>query len=186
METMTQLHGQSHSTPPTRMSDDSFARLVADDVKNKVSPSRREFLQKPENWDRWKRALLALVANLEEQIADIEADSRSDSERYRSMGKAAEKLAQAAERDYETKRSRIRKFLFHVNKRLDHVMAMIEGEDVAVHDEWDTADIYRRAIRQHKKLMIEANLDPTPIDSALWLTLNKEWTFESVDINSID
>lgn len=162
------------------MSDDSFARLVADDVKNKVTPGRRATLHAPENWDRWKRALLALVKNLEDQLEEIDMDADSDAKRYGSMGRDGIRLAQAAASDYEIRRTRIKKFLFHVNKRLDQVVAMIEGTETEVYDEWDTAEIYRRAIREHKRLMFAADLDPTPIDEALWETLNQRWTLDSV------
>lgn len=168
-----------------QMSDDSFARLVADDVKNKISPERRAVLQNPANYDRWKRALLALVDNLDEQIAEIENDSLADEERYRSMGKDGEKLLAAASRDYGIKKSKIKKFHFHVSRRLDQVMALIEGGEPIIQDEWDTADIYRRAIREHKRLMMAADLDPTPIDESLWDVLDRNWTMDTVDINAI-
>ncbi len=167
------------------MSDDSFARLVADDVKNKVTPGRRQTLHQPENWDRWKRALLALVQNLEEQLEDIDIDAESDAKRYLAMGRDGQKLAKTAAEDYELRKARISKFLFHVNKRLDQVVAMIEGVETEVYDEWDTAEIYRRAIREHKRLMVVADLDPTPIDEALWDTLNHKWTLDSVRPESI-
>lgn len=173
------------TTQETFMSDDAFARLVADDVKNKVSQERRAFLRSPENCDRWKTALMALLKNLENQIISIESDRAADQERYSSLGKAGEKLLQSAERDYDRRANKIRKFYYHVNNRFDQVVALSEGKSDLVDDEWDTAHIYRRAIREHKKLMIQADLDPTSIDLALWDTLDQKWTLDTVDVNSI-
>ena len=36
------------------MNDDAFARLVAQDVKNKVDPGQRAYLRLPENTQRWQ------------------------------------------------------------------------------------------------------------------------------------
>ena len=40
-----------------QMNDESFARLVADDVKNKSTEAQKKYLQLPENIKRWRRAL---------------------------------------------------------------------------------------------------------------------------------
>ena len=47
------------------MNDDSFARLVAEEIKNKVSDQQREYLKLPENWGRWQRAVSILLKNLD-------------------------------------------------------------------------------------------------------------------------
>jgi hypothetical protein len=57
------------------MNDDAFDRIVAEDVKNKISMSQRAILRAPENYQRWQRALLALLSNIDGQIEDISARS---------------------------------------------------------------------------------------------------------------
>ena len=69
-----------------RMNDENFAQLVSEDVKNKVSESQRDYLMLPQNRERWKRALLALSENLDNQIDNINYDKQRDVERYVALG----------------------------------------------------------------------------------------------------
>ncbi len=64
------------------MNDEVFAQLVAEDVKNKVTDSQRDYLMLPHNRERWKRALLVLSENLDNQIDNINYDKQRDVERY--------------------------------------------------------------------------------------------------------
>ncbi len=68
------------------MNDEVFAQLVAEDVKNKVTDSQRDYLMLPHNRERWKRALLVLSENLDNQIDNINYDKQRDVERYVALG----------------------------------------------------------------------------------------------------
>jgi len=83
------------------MNDDAFARLVSEDVKNKVSSNQKKILLNPNNWSRWKDALLALSENLEDQLFNIDSDATTDQKRYESMGELV--LVQEAEIFYNAK-----------------------------------------------------------------------------------
>ena len=167
----------------TAISDDAFARLVADEVKNKITPQRRAVLLQQENWDRWKRALLALINNLENQIESISEDADADAERYNSMGHTGAKLAKEAESTYNGRKTRVEKFLFHVNRRLDEVMKMIETGEQPEVSPWDVAETYRAAISKHKDLMAQFDIESTSLDRALWATLDKRWEMDNVVID---
>ena len=93
----------------------TFAQMVAEEVKNKLSPIQRDMLTDPENWSRWKDHLQALVDNLDDQITDIEYDNQSDIERFESMGRDGKILAQEASKAYEARKKKIIRFRFHVN-----------------------------------------------------------------------
>ena len=54
-----------------KMNDEMFVRLVAEDVKNRTSETQQEYLHLVENRERWKRALISLVNNLDEQIKSL-------------------------------------------------------------------------------------------------------------------
>ena len=56
------------------MDNDSFDRLVSEDVKNLLSSEKSDFLRLPENRERWKGTLLGLIENLNEQIVDLSKD----------------------------------------------------------------------------------------------------------------
>jgi len=118
----------------SRWNDDTFARMVAEEVKNKVTPLERAELRRVENWDRWKRALLALSENLQRQIESIEADSESDQKRYSSLDFKFKKLNDETQRYYNEKATRINRFKYHVDRRLDEVCVMIETGESTVED----------------------------------------------------
>jgi hypothetical protein len=172
------------------ISDDEFARLVSEDVKNKVSSRQRQVLLDPQNWNRWKRALVMLVENLDEQIENIDDDQRADAERFGSMGRDGEVLLQESNFAYRTRKTKIERFRFHVNRRLDDVMKVIET-GVSEHVNKDVltvssdANFYRKAIAKHRALLEEYDLEATEIDRALWRTLDNEWAFEEITGNNI-
>ncbi len=166
------------------LTDDAFAQLVAEEVKNQLSPSQRETLLATENWDRWKRALVALTTNLVVQIVEIEANAEADENRYSAMGRDGRKLAKEAQAAYATRKARIERFKFHVDKRLDQVAGMIEtGQPIA--DAGETANFYRRAIIKHRELMAQFDMEDTAIDRALWGTLENKWEFDRVTSDAL-
>lgn len=164
-----------------KITDDEFARIVAEEVKNKLSPVHKQILMDKENWHRWRDALVALSDNLQRQIDDIEADAESDDERFSNMGRDGKALSRDANRYYDAKATRVKRFKFHVDKRLDEVAVMIETGSEIQTDGWDKVEFFRRAIAQHRKLMREFDLEDTAIDRALWSTLDDEWLFDSID-----
>lgn len=172
------------------LNDDEFARLVSEDVKNKVSSRQRQVLLDPSNWDRWKRALVILIENLDEQIEDINSDQEADKKRFSSMGEDGLVLLHESEFAYRTRRTKIERFKFHVNRRLDDVVKMIEvGKSDHLHRDLLTANsdanFYRKAIAKHRALLDEYDLEATEIDRALWRALDNEWAFEEINESNI-
>jgi len=167
------------------MNDDMFAGMVAEEVKNKLSSGQRKELLNPENSNRWRDALLALVDNLEGQIESIEEDAEADRIRYESLGSDGRRLAKEAASAYNSRKIKVSRFLFHVNKRLDEVTQMIETGEAIQSDGWAEADLLRKAIIKHRALMREFDLEDTAIDRALWSTLDGKWTFDSIDASSL-
>lgn len=160
------------------MNDDTFARLVAEDVKNRVSQTQRRMLRQPENHDKWKRALMTLLKNVEEQIQEIADDMEADKTRYEALGRDGKALLEHAINDYSSRLKKIERFKFHVVKRLDEVAMMIEnGDSGSIQLD---AEFLASAIRKHKTLMIEMDMEATPIDKALWSVLDNEWLFDSI------
>lgn len=172
------------------VSDDEFARLVSEDVKNKISSRQRQVLLDPKNWSRWQRALLMLIENLEEQISDIDADQESDKMRFSAMGEDGSILLQESEFAYQSKKTKIERFKFHVNRRLDDVVSIIEsGRADSLQRDILTissdANFYRKAIAKHRDLLEEYDLEATEIDRALWRALDNEWAFGEINESNI-
>jgi hypothetical protein len=165
------------------MLDETFARLVAEEVKNRVTEEQREYLRLPENWTRWQRALMVLADNLNGQLEILAGQEKDDTERYKSLGDAGLKLLAETFSEYETRRKKITRFKFHVDGRLDEVTRMIALGSDAVDERLKTVDFLRKAIERHRELLNELDMEPTSMDQALWATLDGKWEFD--DITSI-
>jgi hypothetical protein len=168
-----------------KWNDDLFARTVAEEVKNKVTPIERDELRRPENWDRWKRALVALSDNLQNQIELIEEDNESDQRRYSSLGSKGNKLTTETRRYYDEKATKIKRFKYHVDRRLDEVCVMIETGEATQSDGWKEVDFYRRAIIAHRSMLREFDLEDTAIDRSLWDCLDGKWTFDFINNDNL-
>lgn len=167
------------------MNDDAFARLVAEEVKNRVSKTQAEFLRMPDNWDRWQRALIALCSNLEQQLSTLQSDAAVDRSRYEGLGADGIRLLAEAMSDYENRSSKINRFKFHVEKRLDEVTRMIAVGSSGGDGEMATAIFLRTAINKHRDLLQEFDIEPTPVDQALWSTLDGVWAFDSIVLEDL-
>lgn len=168
------------------MLDETFARLVAEEVKNRVTDEQKEYLRLPENWGRWQRALTALTSNLEAQLTQIATQEQTDTERYRDLGDAGLKLLAESLAEFESRRKKITRFKFHVDARLDEVTRMIAMGTDAVDERLKTVEFLRRAIEQHRSLLDEHDLEPTAIDRALWAALDGKWEFGNVNVTDLD
>jgi len=162
-----------------QITDDAFAYLVAEEVKNRLAPSQREILLNESNWTRWQRALVALVENLDEQLLSLADSESSDEKRFSEIG--SKRMQASMRSSYNQKRTRIERFRFHVNKRLDEVTVMIETGVTPTSNPWEVVEFLKRAIYQHRKMMHENDLEPTPIDTALWAALSEKWEFDNID-----
>ena len=168
-----------------KMTDDAFARLVAEEVKNKVSRTQRSVLLERENWDRWKRALISLINSLQGQLDNIADDELADEERYSDMGRDGEKLLSLAKSEYRQRRTKIERFKFHVERRLDEVEQMIQtGQPIQIETD-KNAILYENAIRKHKELIENYDIEPTVIDQALWDALDGQWTFNKIRADQV-
>lgn len=167
------------------MNDDAFARLVAEEVKKNVLQSQKDFLMLPENWHRWQRALLALSKNLQKQILNLEEDEASDRERYEALGEDGVRLLAEALSDYENRKKKIERFKYHVDNRVDQITQMIAQGTKSVHEELKLVEFLRKAIMQHKKMLIDNDLEATSIDEALWDAVEGKWSFDNIDLNNL-
>ena len=174
---MRRMKSMSEARPS--LNDDTFAYMVAEEVKNKLSPSQRQILLQKENWERWQATLVALVDNLNGQLQVLEENEEADANRFGSAG--SRRLQKEVHSAYGNRRSKIERFRFHVNRRLDEVTRMIETGEESSENPWDKVDFYKRAIFQHRKMMQDNDLEPTPIDEALWATLTDRWEFDRID-----
>ena len=88
------------------ISDDMFAYMVGEDVKNKLSSSQKNILMEKENWSKWQRCLLALIDNLDEQLDDLHEDETADFQRFSEIESrygSKRNLLQQAEQSYKAK-----------------------------------------------------------------------------------
>lgn len=166
------------------MSDDMFAKLVAEEVKNRVSTEAREELFDKTNWDKWERALIALVQNLNSQLEKIEEDRQADTERYSAIDDGHKLLSEALAY-YEKQSKKIERFRFHVENRLVQVSKMIATGSRFEDDVSKQIVMLKNAISKHREMMTQYDLEPTPIDNSLWDVLEGKWTFDNIKESDI-
>lgn len=168
------------------LSDDQFARLVAEDVKNKASRAQQDYLALPENWDRHQRALVALRQNLDRQLAELAHREESEGERLKTLGADGLALLIQLQADLEERRTKISRFQFHVDRRLDEVTRQIALGSDQVEERIQLVEFFRKAIERHHDYSEQAGYESTKIDRALWASLDGEWQFDDIDLTALD
>jgi hypothetical protein len=144
------------------MNDESFARIVAEDVKNNITESQRDYLMLPQNRNRWKRALTALLDNLSSQIQGLEADKNDDSERYAALGVQAKAMLVEANAAYDAKLNKITRFKFYVENRLNFVEGLVDDES-----DMSRKELLEAAIHKYLEMLDEFDYERTELDDAL-------------------
>lgn len=162
------------------MNDDTFAMVVANDVKNKATPDQRQYLRLPENWDRWKEALEALLESLDSQTKELTRKLGSLKEAYGDDEDLS--LYSTSKTEFDSRIKRVERFRFYVEQKLNEVNRMILMEDEEVDEDLQPYFFLRKAIEAHKGMMVEFDFEPTPIDKALWAALEGRWDFDKVEI----
>ena len=165
------------------LSDDAFARLVAEDVKNHADPNQKSYLRAEDVIDRWREALYALLSNLDGQLAGIDDSETRDVEHLKGLPKADRKVFETHE-SYSHQRSKIQRFKFHVEQRLAEAdrLVVLNGSSKHVSVE----SFLRKAIEMHKEMMQTHDFSPTPIDEALWAAVKGQWAFGDIDPDDLE
>lgn len=163
------------------MNDETFARLVAEDVKNKSSDAQKKYLRLPENIVRWKRALEYLANNLQDQMTSIDKQESERLKQYEFLGSEGEKLIAEASSNAAIRRSKIERFHFFVNAKLDEVVRMASTNGT---QENSAEDFYRKAIQRWWSLMQEFEMEPTRVDVALHASLDGLWEFDDLSVEN--
>lgn len=162
------------------ISDDAFAYMVAQEVKNKSSEEQRHFLEQAENLDRWVRCLNALLENINDQISEATEDMRRDEERYAGLGEDGLKLVTEAKIYYESKINKAERFRFFVVKRISEVESILFKQKSNHLDSEKMAVLHRDAIIAHRRYLATHDIETTHADDALYRALEGVWSFEDL------
>lgn len=158
------------------MDNETFDRLVSEDVKNLLSPEKSDFLRLPENRERWKKTLLHLIENLDEQITDLSKDERVATENLPSHMVTEFKVVT------DEKKTKINRFRFYVMQKISECEKLIAmGDSEENTSDLSLAQFLKKAIEEHKDLMAQHEFEPTPIDIALWNCMSGEWGFVDME-----
>lgn len=157
------------------MDDETFSRIVADNVKNKSTAAQNKFLELPENNQKLQEALSVLIRNIDEQIAQLSLDAKADSIRYAELGKVGDSLLTQAVVHYEVKKQKIERFKFYVMRKLSDAIAA-----GANNDKQDDSNMLIRAIKKHREMNNRFKIDSTPLDLALYDSMDGVWSFDSI------
>lgn len=164
------------------LTDDAFVRLVADDVKNRVTDEQRSYLRLPSNTARWIEALESLLVSLESQLLELDRKEVIEVQRFSALGDDGVVLLAELQTDIEARRTKIGRFRFHVETRLDEARrAQIIASDVGG-ERARAADFFREAIARHREMILAYDFDYSDIDEALWATLDGLWSFDDIEL----
>ena len=164
-----------------RISDDAFAHMVAQEIRNNVSDEHRDFLRQPENLDRWMKGLNALLDNVNGQIEDAGSDMAADEARYSALGEDGIRLVMEAKAYYEAKISKAERFKFYVVRRISEVAAMISRSKATGADDEKINLMCKSAIIAHRRFIEENDIEKTEADEALYDALEGIWSFEKIE-----
>lgn len=165
--------------------DELFLRLVAEDVKNKVSSHQREFLRQPKNWDKWEVALRELVSSLDSQLEELSDRQEAETDRLLKLGHEGKILLAELEMEIDRRQKKISRFRFYVESRLDEV-ARLRAIGSGPDPDAGAASFFRNAISKHREMIANNDMEFSEVDEALWATLDGYWNFDSVVIEDDD
>lgn len=168
------------------MNDDSFARLIAEEVKNRATQEQLDYLNLPENWERWQQGLSILVETLDSQIVELEDREGIERKRYEALGKDGIKLLAEMLADVDARRKKTIRFRHYVERRLEAVRRMADGQSEVIEERARLVEFLRGAIERHRGMMTQTNLEPSPVDLALWGALSGRWEFDEVDLVALE
>ncbi len=147
------------------LTDDNFARLVAEDVKNRVSTEQADYLRLPENMSRWKRSLQLLLVNLDSQLDELATREELEVRRYQGLGGEGVNLLAEVQTVIEQRRRKVIKFRFHVEKRLDEVIRLSNAVSKDETKQSANYNLLRSAIQKHKELLLDEDFFATLSDA---------------------
>ena len=167
------------------MDDETFARIVAQDVKNKLNSREKDYLNLPENRDRWVRSLVFLKENLNDQLVDLDDQEQIETNRYEALGEDGRTLLASMLSDLDQRRKKIQRFQQYVERRSEAVQRLTASTSQELEERAKLVEFLRRAIESHRSMMARANFDATLIDCALWDALDGKWEFDDIDIQAL-
>lgn len=162
------------------ISEDAFAHMVAQEVKNKASEEHRQFLMQPGNIERWLKTLNALLDNLNRQVEEAHAEMESDCDRYEKLGEDGVVLLAEAKHYYEQKINKVEKFKFYVIKRISDVATISSQYKSGDVDNEKMLLMCKDAIIAHMRYLQEHDIETTPADEALYQALEGVWAFDQI------
>ena len=161
------------------MDDETFARIVADNVKNRSTSTQNRFLEAPENSSRWQAALGSLIKNIDEQIQEISMDAQADIDRYSSLGDTGNILLSQTIAHYEIKKQKIERFRYYVIRKLADVASA--GKNQIGEAKQENLSLVAKAVERHRELGSLYKIEKTPLDVALYNSLNGVWSFDNIN-----
>lgn len=159
----------------TVLTDQAFSRLVAEDVKNKVDATQRNYLRSPEVANRWRTALLDLLKDLDEQRKNLDIKENRELTGIRTLPNP-NKLLVETKATFAHAKERLSRFRFHVEKKLAEADRLIALGETSENPE----SFLMKSIQTHQRLFDEWGVEPTPIDEALWASMLGRWEYGDI------
>jgi hypothetical protein len=157
------------------MDQQQFDRLVSEDVKNVLPQEKQDYLRLPEHLNNWKKTLLKLLDNLDEQILEISQNEKVIAENLPTDMISSHRM------EADEKKTKIGRFRFYVTQKLSEAERLIVLGESGQEEELRLASFYRNVILEHRSIMEKYQFEPTPIDHALWNSIDGVWGFVDLE-----
>jgi hypothetical protein len=131
------------------ISDSDFEEVVIRESKGEAPPAITAELQKPENLDRWRSALVSILQRTQNQLTGLRADHENDMAEARENG--ADKAERARiEAEFQQRRRDTGAFRGHIERRLREVKRVIAADRHGRYVDLvqDERDAFRAALEQ--------------------------------------
>jgi hypothetical protein len=150
------------------ISEDQFALMVSEDIKNKADQTTKDILRSKDNRDRWRQALIKIISNVEKRVDYLSKEAMSLRHNYPNFeDDPAGSIAKTIEKS--------ERFKFHAEKKLAEVDRLIflkeENPDAKL------SGFLKDAILMHKQLKQSYKRPADHADVALWNAIDGKWTF---------
>lgn len=163
------------------LTEQAFARLVAEDVKKTTDDDQRAYLRSPEMREQWRDGLYYLLDDVDNQLAEADSAHAREVQRYTDMGDDGKGLLFEETTNYQTSRKKTERFRFYVEQKLVECDRLIALSDSETSLDLSLAAFLRKAIETHRVKLAELDIEPNSIDDALYRALDGAWVFDEIE-----
>lgn len=155
------------------MANVTIRALAKKELTNTLPPEERRVLYDPRNRAQWRQELLTLLEEKEARKLTLHTELEADLTRYNAISTDSGSLQLEAIKAYQDALRKLNNFSLRAQRRvveLDRINVIQKEANPHI-------NFFAEAIREHRRLSMEAGREIEDQDVALWDTLEGHWRF---------